>query len=268
MGQAALDQATLDQATLGQATLGQATLGQATLGQATADHGTVDHAALTASSVGTGPSPAVTGTGPNVIIPPADGLAGLAGLAQGGGLPIYESLESDWFRARGRTAAVRDGARAGVPAWVSARVPAAGAPADPPRNWTSPGDDGWRIAAAGPARRPAAPPRPACRSGSPRPTWCPAWPATSRPAPRPWPRRPRSHAAGWPTSSAVPAGPGPRRGSSRRATEPAAAMGQRRRPDPACGPGRLGQDRPRGGQFGRHEWRVADCLSQVARNRT
>ena len=74
-------------------------------------------------------------TGPNVIIPPADGPA------QGSGLPIYESLESDWFRARGR----------GMPrheeAWAGA--PAAGAPAaEPPRTWTSPGDDGWRAAAA------------------------------------------------------------------------------------------------------------------------
>ena len=138
----------MGQAAPAQPSLGQATVGGASLGHAIAQHGNEDHAALTASSAGTGPSPAVTGTGPNVIIPPADGLAGLAGLAQGGGLPIYESLESDWFRARGRTAAVRDGARAGVPAWVSARVPAAGAPADSPRNWTSAGDDGWRIAAA------------------------------------------------------------------------------------------------------------------------
>jgi hypothetical protein len=30
----------------------------------------------------------------------------------------------------------------------AAGVPAAAAPAGPPRNWTSPGDDGWRIAAA------------------------------------------------------------------------------------------------------------------------
>jgi len=83
------------------------------------------------AAVGTGPRPAVTGTGPNVIIPPADGLA------QGSGLPIYESLESDWFRARGRgMPARRDETWAGAPA------------AAPPGNWTSPGDDGWRAAAA------------------------------------------------------------------------------------------------------------------------
>jgi signal transduction histidine kinase len=105
---------------------------------ATPNQATLDHAALTASSAGTGPRPAVTGTGPNVINPPADGLA------QGRGLPIYESLESDWFRARGRTAVRRDEARAGVPAGA----PAAGAPTGAPHNWTSPGDDGWRIAAA------------------------------------------------------------------------------------------------------------------------
>ena len=90
----------------------------------------LDRATLTAPSAGTGPRPA---TGPNVIIPPAGGPA------QGGGLPIYESLESDWFRARGRGMVRRDETWAGAPA-----PPAA----EPPRSWTSPGDDGWRAAAA------------------------------------------------------------------------------------------------------------------------
>src|SRR5215831_6838192 len=48
-------------------------------------------------------------------------------------LPIFESVESDWFRARRRT-----------PAHT-------GAGADPPRaepSWTSPGDQGWRAAEA------------------------------------------------------------------------------------------------------------------------
>jgi signal transduction histidine kinase len=104
-----------------------AALDQATLDQATLDHAALDHATLTASSAGTGPRPAATG--PNVIIPPASGPA------QGSGLPIYQSLESDWFRARGRGMVRRD------ETW-------AGAPAAEPRSWTSPGDDGWRAAAA------------------------------------------------------------------------------------------------------------------------
>ena len=64
-----------------------------------------------------------------MIIPEAGGLA------QGGGLPIYESVESDWFRARGQGMRQPEEACTG-PA-------AAGPPA-----WTSPGDDGWRAAAA------------------------------------------------------------------------------------------------------------------------
>jgi signal transduction histidine kinase len=110
-----------------------AALDQATLNHATLNHATLNHATLTASSAGTGPMSLATG--PNVIIPSADGLA------PGSGLPIYESLESDWFRARGRGMPRRDAAWAGAPA--------GGAPAaEPPRTWTSPGDDGWRAAAA------------------------------------------------------------------------------------------------------------------------
>ncbi len=105
-----------------------AALDQAALDQAALDQATVDRATLTAASAGTGPRPA--GTGPNVIIPPADGPP------QGSGLPIYESLESDWFRARGREVVRRDETWAGAPA------------AEPPHSWTSPGDDGWRAAAA------------------------------------------------------------------------------------------------------------------------
>jgi signal transduction histidine kinase len=46
-------------------------------------------------------------------------------------LPIFESVESDWFRTRGRTLPRRDDAMAGP---IAAR------------SWTSPGDDGWRAA--------------------------------------------------------------------------------------------------------------------------
>jgi signal transduction histidine kinase len=87
----------------------------------------LDSATLTAIAADTGPFRA--GTGPNVIIPAAEGPA------EGSGLPIYESLESDWFRARGRGAMRPDEARTGRPATE-------------PRTWTSPGDDGWRAAAA------------------------------------------------------------------------------------------------------------------------
>jgi signal transduction histidine kinase len=104
-----------------------AALDQAAPDQATLDQAALDHAALTAASAGTGPMPA--GTGPNVIIPPADGPA------QGSGLPSYESLESDWFRTRGRGVVRRD-------------ETCAGGPAAGPRTWTAPGDDGWRAAAA------------------------------------------------------------------------------------------------------------------------
>jgi hypothetical protein len=110
------------------AALDGAALDGAALDQATLDRATADRATLTAASAGTGPRPA--GTGPNVIIPPADGPP------QGSGLPIYASLESDWFRARGRGAVRRDETWAGAPA------------GEPPHSWTSPGDDGWRAAAA------------------------------------------------------------------------------------------------------------------------
>jgi len=94
----------------------------------------LDQATLTAATVGTGPMAAQPGpmaaqTGPNVIIPPAGGPP------PGSGLPIYESLESDWFRSRGR-GMLRPAESPGA------------APATEPPAWTSPGDDGWRAAAA------------------------------------------------------------------------------------------------------------------------
>ena len=86
----------------------------------------LDQATLTTATAGTGPMAAQTG--PNVIIPPADSPP------PGSGLPIYESLESDWFRSRGR----------GVLQPAESR----GVAATEPPAWTSPGDDGWRAAAA------------------------------------------------------------------------------------------------------------------------
>jgi signal transduction histidine kinase len=83
-----------------------------------------------ASARGTGP---IRATGPNVIIPPP------AGPAPGSGLPIYESLESDWFRARGRIVRRPD------EPWTG---PQPAQPAQPAPAWTSPGDEGWQAAAA------------------------------------------------------------------------------------------------------------------------
>jgi len=59
----------------------------------------------------------------------------------GAALPIFDSVESDWFRARGR----------GLPRRASAPVTAAPAPPAPMSpaaapSWSAPGDDGWRAA--------------------------------------------------------------------------------------------------------------------------
>ncbi len=76
-----------------------------------------------------GSSAAAWATGPNVIIPPPDGPP------PGGGLPIYESVESDWFRARGQ-------------GMIRPDQPCTAPPAAEPAAWASPGDDGWVAAAA------------------------------------------------------------------------------------------------------------------------
>jgi signal transduction histidine kinase len=67
-------------------------------------------------------------------------------------LPIFDAVESDWFRARGQKLTRPSGPRpaaaqpaglppAGLPAAALAAPPAAAAA------WSSPGDDGWRVAA-------------------------------------------------------------------------------------------------------------------------
>jgi signal transduction histidine kinase len=66
---------------------------------------------------------------PGPVVPPA------VSSGDGNRLPIFESVESDWFR-RGRHGADR-------PALLPGLAPAA-APA--PAGWSSPGDDGWRAA--------------------------------------------------------------------------------------------------------------------------
>ena len=68
---------------------------------------------------------------PGVIVPPAPGIG------DENRLPIFESVESDWFR-RGRIGA-------DWPAPVSSQAPS-------PAGWSSPADEGWR--AAGVARAP------------------------------------------------------------------------------------------------------------------
>jgi hypothetical protein len=72
-----------------------------------------------------------------VIVPPA------VSAGDGNRLPIFESVESDWFR-RGRHGAEQPGsglatAASGAPAGT-ASVPVA------PAGWTSPADEGWRAA--------------------------------------------------------------------------------------------------------------------------
>ena len=81
-------------------------------------------------SVGTGPVPSTSPAGSNgvggsdgsqVTIPPT------VGAATDHRLPIFDSLESDWFRRSGKPLS-------------SAAVPAAG------QSWNSPADEGWRAA--------------------------------------------------------------------------------------------------------------------------
>jgi signal transduction histidine kinase len=107
--------------------------------------------------------------------------------AQDNRLPIFDTLESEWFR------------RTGTPLSTSG----AQVPAQSP--WTSPADD-W----GAPPRRPrhqqrARPRKPACPDGSPKPTSCPAQLAapTRKPARPPGP--PTRPAPAWPASSAPPA---------------------------------------------------------------
>jgi hypothetical protein len=81
-------------------------------------------------SVGTGPVPSTSPAGSNgvggsdgsqVTIPPT------VGAATDQRLPIFDSLESDWFRRSGKPLS-------------SAAAPAAG------QSWNSPADEGWRAA--------------------------------------------------------------------------------------------------------------------------
>ena len=70
-----------------------------------------------------------------VVVPPA------APLGQGNRLPIFESVESDWFR-RGRHSAERANGPSGP------NGPSVVARAESTASWTSAGDEGWRAAEA------------------------------------------------------------------------------------------------------------------------
>ncbi len=87
----------------------------------------------TASAAGLG---AVTGFGSpdDVIVPPAEHVAAA------NRLPIFEAVESDWFR-RGRS---------GLGGWPaqSEAAEAAEAPEAPEAVWSTPSDQGWEAAAA------------------------------------------------------------------------------------------------------------------------
>ncbi len=78
-----------------------------------------------------------------VVVPPA------APLGQGNRLPIFESVESDWFR-RGRHSAERangpNGGNGGSAPGAAASATAAAAESVP--SWTSAADEGWRAAEA------------------------------------------------------------------------------------------------------------------------
>jgi signal transduction histidine kinase len=80
-------------------------------------------------------SPVVNGNGTaEITIPPAS--------SQDHRLPIFDSLESDWFRRSGKSM----GANRVSPSQPTVAAAAAAAPAPAPQAWTSPADEGWRAA--------------------------------------------------------------------------------------------------------------------------
>jgi signal transduction histidine kinase len=76
-----------------------------------------------------------------VVVPPA------APLGPGNRLPIFESVESDWFR-RGRHSAERANGPNGPATAATAAATAAAATAESAPSWTSAADEGWRAAEA------------------------------------------------------------------------------------------------------------------------
>ncbi|HXW43723.1 MAG TPA: nitrate- and nitrite sensing domain-containing protein [Streptosporangiaceae bacterium] len=139
----ALDLAEVDLAAADLAAAGLgADLGAADLGAAPASDGGHDgpapaDMAPSAAALSTGrPEHGVFGresSNGDVVVPAAGHVAAE------NRLPIFEAVESDWFR-RGRT---------GMSGWPGPHGPAtAEAPQAPEVNWTSPADEGWEAAAA------------------------------------------------------------------------------------------------------------------------
>jgi signal transduction histidine kinase len=88
-------------------------------------------------------SAAAAATAPMRAALPAGPGAGAPAPGPAPALPIFDAVESDWFRARGRTLP-----RPAAPQPAAAPVAAPAAPAAPAAAaWASPGDDGWRAAA-------------------------------------------------------------------------------------------------------------------------
>jgi hypothetical protein len=86
-------------------------------------------------------APAITGWEPGsslgeVMVPPADGLG------EEHRLPIFEAVESDWFR-RGRQAVGRPSR---VPEPSNGAAEPSNGTAQPSNGWASPADEGWRAA--------------------------------------------------------------------------------------------------------------------------
>jgi signal transduction histidine kinase len=78
-----------------------------------------------------------------VVVPPA------APLGQGNRLPIFESVESDWFRRGRHSAAGANGPNGpGGPSETSGPNSPATAAAESAASWTSAADEGWRAAEA------------------------------------------------------------------------------------------------------------------------
>ena len=95
--------------------------------------------AASAAAGGPGHGDAADGSG-QVTVPPA---------GQEQRLPIFDSLESDWFRRSGKTLSAATQQRPqGVQAAPSAAQGVQAAPSAAQGSWTSPADEGWRAAEA------------------------------------------------------------------------------------------------------------------------
>jgi signal transduction histidine kinase len=93
-------------------------------------------------------SAAFTGIQRDRVIASAGAGAGASGNGKGNRLPIFESVESDWFR---QASGSRHGRHTGTE--IDSLAGPGSANAQNGGNWTSPGDEGWRAAEA--ARDPA-----------------------------------------------------------------------------------------------------------------